>query len=60
MNWTFGFSHKFRRTVVNCGVYVDRFRVLVHTQFLLLTPFLHTSDEELWLRDQLVSGFLRD
>ena len=33
--------------MVTCGVYVDRFRVLVHTRFQLLTPFLHSSDEEL-------------
>lgn len=46
--------------MLNCGVYVDRFRVLGHTHFQLLTPFLHTSDEELWLRDQVVLGFLRD
>ena len=37
-------------------MYVDRFRVLGHTQFQLLTPFLHTSDEELWLIDQVVLG----
>jgi len=42
--------------VVNSGFYVDRFRVLGHTQFQLLTPFLHTSDEELWLIDQVVLG----